>query len=119
MDGESKNYFQLAKNWWHVDKVSPLKLYEENRSLCGFNLHSFLFTQMFNSRRYVSDILGKLFTLYAEGHIKPIIDSVYSFDDVQAALMRLQERKNIGKVILEPYIDEPIEQSAADANVTA
>lgn len=110
MDGESKNYFQLAKNWWHVDKVSPLKLYEENRSLCGFNLHSFLFTQMFNSRRYVSEILAKLFGLYIEGHIKPVIDSVYSFDDVHLALLRLQDRQNIGKVIIEPYLDEPVAQ---------
>lgn len=107
VEGESKNYFQLAKNWWHVDKVSPLKLYEENRSLCGFNLHSFLFTQMFNSRRHVVEILSKLFKMYIDGHIRPVIDSVYSFDDVHLALMRLQERKNIGKVVIEPYLDEP------------
>jgi hypothetical protein len=106
LDGESKNYFAIAKNWWHVDKVSPLKLYEENRSLCGFNLHSFLFTQMFNSHRYISDIFGKLFQLHRDGLIKPIIDSVYSFDDVSSALLRLQERKNIGKVLIEPYLDE-------------
>ena len=82
MDGESKNYLALAKNWWHVDKVSPLKLYQENRSLSGFNLHSFLFNQSFNSRRYIIDIYSKLFGLYRDGVIKPIIDSVHSFDDV-------------------------------------
>jgi NADPH:quinone reductase-like Zn-dependent oxidoreductase len=82
LDGESKNYLALAKNWWHVDKVSPLKLYQENRSLSGFNLHSFLFNQSFNSRRYIIDIYSKLFGLYRDGVIKPIIDSVHSFDDV-------------------------------------
>ena len=82
LDGESKNYFAIAKNWWHVDKVSPLKLYEENRSLSGFNLHNFLFNKIFNSRRYIQDIFAKLFELYRDGSIKPVIDSIYSFDDV-------------------------------------
>lgn len=106
LDGESKNYFALAKNWWHVDKVSPLKLYEENRSLSGFNLHNFLFNQMFNSRRFIQEIFTKLFNFYRDGLIRPIIDSVYAFDDISSALSRLQERKNIGKVLIEPYIDE-------------
>lgn len=130
LDGESKNYFALAKNWWHVDKVSPIKLYEENRSLSGFNLHNFLFNQMFNSRRFILDVFSKLFNFYRDGLIKPIIDSVHSFDDVSeglllrvlkirvievfvvvvvkvsTALSRLQERKNIGKVILEPYFEQ-------------
>ena len=82
LDGESKNYLALAKNWWNVDKVSPIKLYQENRSLSGFNLHSFLFNQMFNSHRYINEIYAKLFNLYRDGAIKPVIDSVYSFDDV-------------------------------------
>lgn len=81
-DGEAKNYFAIAKNWWHVDKVSPLTLYNENRSLSGFNLNNFLFNPTGSSRRYILDIFGKLFNLYRDGNIKPIIDSVYSFDDV-------------------------------------
>lgn len=106
LDGESKNYIALAKNWWHVDKVSPLKLYDENRSLSGFNLHNFLFNQSFNSRRYILDIYSKLYGLYSDGIIKPVIDSVYSFDDIHLALGRLLERQNIGKVLLEPYLDD-------------
>jgi hypothetical protein len=82
LDGESKNYFALAKNWWHVDKISPFKLYEENRSISGFNLHNFLFNPFNNPRRYILEILNKLFGLYQDGLIKPIIDSVHSFDDV-------------------------------------
>ena len=94
MDGESKNYIALAKNWWNVDKVSPLKLYQENRSLSGFNLHSFLFNQMFNSHRYINDIYAKLFNLYRDGAIKPIIDSVYSFDDVKESKRNFKSLKN-------------------------
>ena len=81
-EGETKNYFAIAKNWWHVDKVSPLTLYNENRSLSGFNLYNFIFNPNGSSRRYILDIFNKLFNLYRDGVIKPIIDSVYSFDDV-------------------------------------
>ena len=110
--GESKNYFALAKNWWHVDKVSPLKLYDECRSLSGFNLHNFLFsTQMYNSRRYILEIFAKIFKLHKEGAIKPAIDSIHSFDNISDALARLHERKNIGKVLIEPYYDEEAERA--------
>ena len=107
LDGESKNYFAIAKNWWHVDKVSPLKLYDECRSLSGFNLHNFLFSnQMNNSRRFILEIFAKLFKLHREGSIRPVIDSIHSFDNVSDALGRLHGRQNIGKVLIEPYYEE-------------
>ena len=82
LDGESKNYFALAKNWWHVDKISPITLYNQNRSLSGFNLHNLLFNQSFNTRPFFLNIYAKLFSLYEENKIKPLIDSVYSFEKV-------------------------------------
>ena len=85
MEGESKskNYFTIAKNWWHVDKISPLKLYEESVTISGFNLHNFIFNNdITNSRKYMLDIYAKLFTLYLEGKLKPVIDSIHSFDNV-------------------------------------
>jgi NADPH:quinone reductase-like Zn-dependent oxidoreductase len=82
LDGESKNYFAIAKNYLAVDKISPTKLYEENRSISGFSLHNLLFNPVHGTRRFIVDILNKLFNMYRDGLIKPIIDSVYSFDDV-------------------------------------
>jgi NADPH:quinone reductase-like Zn-dependent oxidoreductase len=90
LDGESKNYFTIAKNWWQVDKISPLKLYDENKTLAGFNLHNFLFNQTFNSRKYILDIYSKLFKLYNDELIKPVIDSVHSFDDVRYLINKFQ-----------------------------
>lgn len=81
-ESKSKNYFTIAKNWWHVDKISPLKLYDESVTISGFNLHNFLFNNVAHSRRYVLDIFAKLFELYLDGKIKPVIDSIHSFDNV-------------------------------------
>lgn len=83
LEGESKNFFTIAKNWWQVDKISPLKLYEDNVTISGFNLYNFLYNNnVTNSRRYILDVFGKLFALYREGKIKPVIDSIHSFDNV-------------------------------------
>jgi NADPH:quinone reductase-like Zn-dependent oxidoreductase len=105
LDGVSKNYLSLVKNWWQLDKISPLKLYEENRSLCGFNLYNLLHNEPVNSRIYISNIFTKLFELYQNGKIKPVIDSIFSFENAHLAYAQLQERKNIGKVLLDPYYD--------------
>ena len=39
------------------------------------------------------------------GWVRPCVDAVFSFDDVAKAHDYLQERKNVGKVILVPSAD--------------
>jgi hypothetical protein len=82
-DGGNK-FFTIAKNWWHVDKISPLKLYEENLTICGFNLNNLLYGHdgAFNTRKYLLDIYAKLFALYKDGKIKPVVDSIHGFENV-------------------------------------
>ncbi|KAM8893492.1 synaptic vesicle membrane protein VAT-1 homolog-like isoform 2-T2 [Spinachia spinachia] len=31
--GETKSFFSFAKSWWQVEKVNPIKLYEENKKI--------------------------------------------------------------------------------------
>lgn len=40
--------------------------------------------------------------LFEEGKLKPIIDSVYRWDDAESAHQRMEENKNAGKIILTP-----------------
>ncbi|MBC5810226.1 MAG: zinc-binding dehydrogenase [Candidatus Eremiobacteraeota bacterium] len=46
--------------------------------------------------------MGEVMRLAAAGVAKPHIDSVFRFDDAASALRRLQEGKNVGKVLLAP-----------------
>jgi len=89
-----------AKYWWHVDKIKPTKLYEENKTISGFNLRQFLFNQ--NGHDQVRTVVSQIFDLFNQGKIKPVIDSKHAFEDVVDGMKRLEERKNIGKVILDP-----------------
>lgn len=72
--------FCFALQWWQVDKVSPVKLFEENKTIAGFNLRHLLYQQ--NNADYVHGILNKVFDLWKESKIAPVIDSKWALEDV-------------------------------------
>lgn len=98
--GETKSFFSFAKSWWQVDKVSPIKLYDENKTISGFQLRHLAFQQ--GQDTYIRSIMNKLFQLYSQGKIHPAIDSTWAFEDVGEAMQKMHDRKNVGKLILDP-----------------
>ncbi|CAF1304541.1 unnamed protein product [Adineta ricciae] len=108
-----KNLFGITKgmtNWWQNDKVSCLRLFQDSKSIHGFNLVQLLSRGSNETRRYLGDIMHKVFILYKEGKIKPVVDSVFTFDEVNSAIGKLVERKNIGKVVIEPFLNSKTEK---------
>lgn len=101
--GETKSLFNFAKSWWQVDKVNPLKLYDDNKSIGGLHLRHLLYQQGGND--YVRAIVEKVFKLWQEGKIKPVVDSTWALEDVPEAMLKLHDRKNVGKVILDPHME--------------
>lgn len=98
--GETKSFFSVARSWWQVDKVSPIKLYDENKSLTGFNLRHLLYQQ--DGSEYVRKTVNKIFDLWKSGKIQPVIDSTWAIEDVGEAMQKLHDRKNVGKLVLDP-----------------
>lgn len=103
--GETKSFFSTAKafQWWQVDKISPIKLFCENKNLGGFNLRHLLYHQ--NGAPYVKEIVTKVQDLWKQNKIKPIIDSTWALEDIPEAMQKLHDRKNIGKIILDPALE--------------
>lgn len=66
--------------WWGTDKISPLKLYEENKTICGFNLRNLLYHQ--HDRQYVRDLFCRICKLWQDGKIEARIDCILHFEDV-------------------------------------
>jgi NADPH:quinone reductase-like Zn-dependent oxidoreductase len=95
--GEKRNLFHVVSNFFKVPKFSPMSLMDHNRAVAGVNMG-----------HLVSEVdlliaeMRALLALYRDGKIKPIIDSVYKFDDAPNAHRRMHDRKNIGKVVLTP-----------------
>lgn len=101
--GETKSFFSVARSWWQVDKVSPIKLFDENKSLAGFNLRHLLYQQ--GGVEYVRKTMATVFDLWSAGKIKPVVDSVHALEDVAEAMQKMHDRKNIGKLVLDPAME--------------
>lgn len=89
--------------WWQVDKVSPIKLFDENKSLGGFNLRHLLYQQ--DGTEYVRSTVDKIFGLWKDGKVRPVVDSAWALEDVAEAMQKMHDRKNIGKLVLDPSME--------------
>lgn len=97
--GETKSFFSFAKSWWQVEKVNPIKLYEENKVIAGFSLLNLLFKQ--GRAGLIQGVVDKLLELYNQKKIKPVVDSLWALEEVKEAMQRIHDRGNIGKLILD------------------
>ncbi|XP_044744304.1 synaptic vesicle membrane protein VAT-1 homolog-like [Coccinella septempunctata] len=101
--GETKSFFSAARSWWQVDKVSPLKLFDENRTISGFNLRHLMYQQ--GQVKFVQQVIEKIFTFFQEGKIKLLVDSTWALEDVAEAMQKMHDRKNVGKLLLDPSLE--------------
>lgn len=72
----------IAFQWWQVEKVNPIKLYEENKVIAGFSLLNLLFKQ--NRGGLIKGVMDKLLDLYNRKKIKPVVDSLWALEEVGA-----------------------------------
>jgi len=78
-------------------KLNPIRLMNDNKSIAGVNLGR-MWDMGQRTRRWVEDLLD----LAGSGKIAPRIDTVLPFSRAGEAHARLEERRNVGKVILVP-----------------
>ncbi|XP_061526669.1 synaptic vesicle membrane protein VAT-1 homolog-like [Phycodurus eques] len=114
--GETKSLFSFAKSWWQVEKVNPIKLYEENKVMAGFSLPNLLFKQ--GRSALVESVMDKLLCLYNQEKIKPVVDSLWALEEVKEAMQRIHDRGNIGKLILDVE-KSPTPLMASDSTETS
>lgn len=98
--GETKSFFSVARSWWQVDKVSPIKLFDENKSLMGFNLRQLLYQQ--DGSAFVRRQVEAVFALWEAGKVRATVDSSWAFEDIAEAMQKMHDRKNVGKIVLDP-----------------
>jgi NADPH:quinone reductase-like Zn-dependent oxidoreductase len=76
-------------------RFHPLKLMGQSVSVIGVNLG-----QVRSRGALVRNELAEIFRMYGEGKIKPVIGKTFPLEQGAAAHQYIQDRKNIGKVIL-------------------
>ncbi|XP_077474848.1 synaptic vesicle membrane protein VAT-1 homolog [Stigmatopora argus] len=108
--GQKKNLLAVAKNWYHQFSIHALSLIQSNKSVCGFHLG-----YLDGETELIDQAMRAILDLYERGQIKPRIDSTWHLEQVGDAMRKMQERNNIGKVILttEPMPEEEKKEEAA------
>ncbi|XP_006638150.1 synaptic vesicle membrane protein VAT-1 homolog [Lepisosteus oculatus] len=114
LTGQRKNLIALAKTWYNQFSINAMSLMHANKAVCGYNL-GYLDSEF----EMITDVVAKLLDLFKQGKIKPKVDSTWHFEQVGDAMRRMQERNNIGKVILlpEPKKEEPKTEEAKKEEV--
>jgi NADPH:quinone reductase-like Zn-dependent oxidoreductase len=80
--------------WW---QLNPIRLMNDNKSVAGVNLGR-MWDQAERTRTWSEQLLA----LLEQGAIAPRIDSVLPFSAAGQAHQRLEQRLNVGKVVLVP-----------------
>jgi hypothetical protein len=116
--GENRSIFSVAKSWWsQVEKVSPLRLIDDNKGVIGFNLRHLIK----HKPELVEQELVKIWSLMAQAKVDPILDQTFYLEKAVKAMQRMHERKNIGKVLMKtevppPELDAPVAEPAGTSN---
>ena len=88
----------LLSALWHLlrfPRFGPLALMSDNRAVAGVNIG-----HLWNQDAMMRPQIAALLRYAAEGRIKPRVDRAFPLADAAAAHRYIQERKNIGKVVL-------------------
>jgi NADPH:quinone reductase-like Zn-dependent oxidoreductase len=95
--GERRSLLRLLGQAIRIPRFSPLRLMNQNRSVGGFNLG-----HLWNRPDMVRDAMDALAALWREGRIRPHVDSTFPLERAAEAHRRIQDRRNVGKVVLVP-----------------
>jgi synaptic vesicle membrane protein VAT-1 len=97
--GKARGYLGMASMLANTPWVqfNPLSLMNANKGVFGVNLG-----HMWGEFDRMRGWMDQLTALWEQGVIKPKIARVFKFDEAPAAHHFIQDRKNIGKVLLAP-----------------
>ncbi len=95
--GTSKSMVAALTGLWKMPSFKPLALMNRNRGVFGVNLG-----HLWDRGPELRSMLAEMLALFADGTFVPVVDRSFGFDEAGAAHRYIQERKNFGKVLLEP-----------------
>ncbi|KJE96624.1 Vat1 protein [Capsaspora owczarzaki ATCC 30864] len=97
LNGQSRSLLHVASEWWKWKSIHPMRLMKDNRMVGGFFAGA-----LASEKTILKRTVDAIIALYHEGKVKPVIDSVHQYENVNDAIDRIITRQNVGKVILTP-----------------
>lgn len=96
-NGERRSLFNVARQFVAMPSFTPLRLMDTNRTVAGVNIG-----HLWGEMEMLREELDAIIELYKEGKVKPHVGESFSFDRAADAHRSIQERRNVGKVVLVP-----------------
>jgi NADPH:quinone reductase-like Zn-dependent oxidoreductase len=93
----SRSLLLLISQAMQSPRWTPLALMDKNKAVMGLNLG-----HLFGEADRISHGLDQIAKLLAEGAITPTVDQVFPFSKAAEAHRRIEDRGNVGKVVLVP-----------------
>jgi NADPH:quinone reductase-like Zn-dependent oxidoreductase len=95
--GKTRSWWALAKTLARTPLLSfpPPKLINDNKALIGVNLG-----HLWDETELLLGWMHRLLAWYGEGTIRPTVGARFALADAPAAHHYIQDRKNVGKVVL-------------------
>ena len=95
MSGERRNALRVFRAWWAMKSFDPLSLINRNRGVFGLNVG-----HLWDERRQLQPIMDLLLTELSAGRLEPVVARTFPLERVADAHRFIQNRSNIGKVVL-------------------
>jgi NADPH:quinone reductase-like Zn-dependent oxidoreductase len=93
--GSKRSFLRAGASYLRRPKFDPLRMMGENRAVIGVHLGRL-------RPETIRHEYAALLKYFAEGHIRPHVDKTFPMDQASAAHQFIQERRNVGKVLLIP-----------------
>ena len=93
--GEKRNLAKAAAALARTPRFNPLKMASESKAVIGLNM-----LRLWDSRGNLDEFIEPLTQWAAQGLIRPVIAESFPLERAGEAHRFLQERKNVGKVVL-------------------
>jgi len=95
MSGDKRSAWRVLRSWWRMKAFDPLSLINRNRGVFGLNVG-----HLWDERRQLQPIMELMMTELSAGRLEPIVARTFPLERVADAHRFIQNRSNIGKVVL-------------------
>jgi NADPH:quinone reductase-like Zn-dependent oxidoreductase len=93
--GEKRNYAKAARALVRTPFFQPIRLASDSKAVIGLNV-----IRLWDSRGSLEDFIEPLTQWVEQGLLRPVVSQTFPLERVAEAHRFMQERKNIGKVVL-------------------
>jgi len=95
--GDRRNMVKALREIATLPRFNPLKLMNANKAVMGLNL-----LHWWDDRGSLEELTRPLLDLVDRGVVKPVVAATFPFERAAEAHRFVQDRKNVGKVVLTP-----------------